>query len=261
MARRPDWPRQDLQDSIWKTHEGPLSALYDLMADVGQAVRRLPTGWQPRSDQKVVVLHLFVRSYKTTQAVHALFVNGFAQDAQSLLRGLTEGVIDLWYILRRPGVRGRQFAEYMVIGKRQWIRRMERNYPQWPIPDEIKAKAEANYRALIGRRPHYRELRLSWSEEGIAARAQEANCMNLYFYYALACQMLHTDPRSVHSYLRPDEGMDDGPSMPLAGDVKTIEVAYVCLLDAFNAANEVFRWRRGDMLKYYKRRFRQVFIH
>jgi len=259
MATRPKWPPEELRDAIWREHANGLCALYDLMADVGQAVRKLPAGWQPRSAQKVVVLHLFVRSYKTTQAIHTLFSNGFSQDAQSLLRGLTEGVIDLYYILRKPGMRARQFADFIVIGKKDWMRSMELAFPEWPIPPQVKKKVESEYSALLARRPDYKHLRRSWSSRGIAERAQDANCKNLYFYYALSCQMLHTDPRSVFSYLRVGEGMDDGPSMPLPAERRTLETAYVCLLDAFKAANEIFKWRRGDLVNEYKGRFRREF--
>ncbi|HEV8701825.1 MAG TPA: DUF5677 domain-containing protein [Candidatus Polarisedimenticolia bacterium] len=246
-------------EKIWEEHHQPLVALYDLMADVGQALRKLPEGWQPRSAQKVVVLHLFVRAYKTTQAAYTLFSSGFAQDAQSLLRGLTEGVIDMFYILRKPGTRGRQFADYIVIGKRDWMRRMEKAFHEYPIPPHVMKKVEAEYTALLSRRPNYKGLTRSWSSEGIAERARDGNCKNLYFYYVLACQMLHTDPRSVHSYLRVGEGMDDGPSMPTTEERKTLEIAYVCLLDAFNASNGVFKWHRGDLVKEYKGRFRREF--
>jgi hypothetical protein len=248
-----------LRDAIWKEHEQGLTALYDLSASVEQALQKLPAGWLPRSSQKVVVLHLFVRAFKTSQAVYTLFSSGFAQDAMSLLRGLTEGVIDLWFILRKPGIRGRQFADYMIIGKRDWMRRMTRAFPQWPLPPGVEQKAEADYAALLARRPNYKKLSKNWSSEGMAARAEASNCKNLYFYYVLSCQMLHADPRSVSSYLRPGVGMDDGPSMPLPGEEKTVEIAYVCLLDAFNAANEVFRWRKGDLVKRYARRFQREF--
>jgi uncharacterized protein DUF5677 len=259
MMDRPKWSSEELRDKIWREHQQALVAFYDLMADVGQALRKLPAGWQPRSAQKVVVLHLFVRAYKTSQAVHTLFLSGFAQDAQSLLRGLTEGVIDLFYILRKPGTRARQFADYIIIGKRDWMRRMERAFPEWPIPPQVLKKVGADYTALLARRPDYKDLSRSWSSKGIADRARDANCKNLYFYYVLACQMLHTDPRSVSSYLRVGEGMDDGPSIPPPEEKKTLEIAYVCLLDAFNAANGTFKWRRGDLVRRYSGRFRREF--
>jgi len=136
---------------------------------------------------------------------------------------------------------------------------MERSYPERPIPPRAKKKVEADYAALLARRPEYRRLGRSWTSEGVAERARDGNCRNLYFYYVLACQMLHADPRSVHSYLRVGEGTDDGPSMPTREERKTLEIAYVCLLDAFNAANGVFRWHRGDLVKEYKGRFRREF--
>jgi len=257
MTNRPNWPTDALRDAIWSEHAMGLLALYDLITDVGQAIRKLPPSWQPRSAQKVVVLHLFVRAYKTSQAIYTLFTSGFAQDAQSLLRGLTEGVIDLYYILGKPGTRARQFADYILIGKRDWMRRIGRAFPEWPVPAQLERKVEAEYSALLARRPDYKDLGRSWSSRGIAERARDANCKNLYFYYVLSCQMLHTDPRSVSAYLRVDEGIDDGPSMPLRGERETLEIAYVCLLDAFKAANEVFKWRRGDLVNEYKERLRR----
>jgi len=257
VTARPEWPPLALQKVIWNEHLKPLVLLYDLMADVGQAVRNLPRGWQPRSAQKVVVLHLFVRAYKTSQAIHVLFSNGFAQDAQSLLRGLTEGVIDLYYILQKPGQRARQFADYMLIGKRDWMRRMERAFPEMPIPTSITEKVENDYSRLLARRPHYRGLNKSWASEGIADRAKAAKCQLLYFYYVQSCQMLHTDPRSVSTYVREGEGIDDGPSIPTVDDERTLAIAYVCLLDAFKAANEVFKWRKGELVNRYKGRLKR----
>ncbi len=256
---RPQWPPDSLRDAIWDQHRSRLSALYDLMADIGQATRRLPRDWYPRSSQKVVVLHLFVRAYKTGQAVYTLYSSGFARDAWSLLRGLTEGVIDLYYILLKRGIHSRQFADYIAIGKHDWMKRMERAFPEWPIPPKVLNKVKADYDALLTRRPNYKGLTKSWTSEGIAKRAEKANCRYLYFYYVLACQMLHTDPRSVGAYLRVGEGMDDGPSMPEADDGKILETTYVCLLDGFKAANEVFRWRRGDLVTIHKRRFQREF--
>ena len=104
MNSRPSWPEGAIRDEVWKTHQQSLSGLFDLITVVGQAVHSLKAGWQPRSVQKIVVLYLFVRAFKTAQAIYVLFLNGFGQDAQSLLRGLTEGVIDLLYILQKPGL-------------------------------------------------------------------------------------------------------------------------------------------------------------
>jgi len=259
MASRPQWPPESLKDTVWQKHEPALSALYDLMAEVGQALRNLPAGAMPRSVQRVVVLHLFVRTYKSSQAIFCLYANGFSQDAQSLLRGLSEGVIDLWYILRRPGVRARQFADFWVIGHRDWVRRIEKTFPEWPVPRRVRARIESDYNELVERRPHYKRLSKNWSAESIATRAQEADCIYLYYYYLQACQMLHSDPRSVRSYLRPGEGIDDGPSLPSEANKKVIEVTYACLLDAFNAANYALKWRKGNLVKDAKRRFKREF--
>jgi len=44
VTARPEWPPVALQKVIWNKHLKPLVFLYDLMADVGQAVRNLPRG-------------------------------------------------------------------------------------------------------------------------------------------------------------------------------------------------------------------------
>jgi hypothetical protein len=219
----------------------------------------IPEGWTLRSAEKIAVLHLFARAFKTTQAILVLFSNGFSQDAQSMLRGLTEGVIDLLYILRKPGQRGRQFARYWKVGQRHWVKQMKRTFPEHEIPPERDELIEQEYRALIAAHPEYSDLTIKWTSVPIEKRAKEVDSKNLYFHYLLACQMLHPDPRSVSSYLRPGEGLDAGPRVPTGKEARTIEIAYVCLLDAFYAANKYFKWRRGDLANEYKERFRREF--
>lgn len=100
-----------------------------------------------------VILGLYTKAVKTFRAIHLLCVHGLCEDAQALLRTLSEILADIKYLAGEDKEdRARQYMDFIVIQDHKLIQATERNPGlRGMFPDETKALVQQRLASARGR--------------------------------------------------------------------------------------------------------------
>lgn len=131
--------------------ESTLSAKeYGVLLDIGDRLISLVLAMTGKGEVRLregelgfvaVVLGLYAKAVKTFRAIHLLCVHGLCEDAQALLRTLSEILADIKYLAKGDAqARARQYVDFIVIQDQKMIQATERNPGlRGMFPDETKA--------------------------------------------------------------------------------------------------------------------------
>lgn len=116
-----------------------------------------------------VVLGLYAKSVKTFRAIHLLCVHGLCEDAEILLRTLSEALANIKYLAKEDREdRTRQYLDFTVIQDQKLINSTEQNLQlQGMFPNEVKAIVGQRIEGAKARMPEeeFEKRYQAWPED------------------------------------------------------------------------------------------------
>jgi Family of unknown function (DUF5677) len=187
------------------------------------------------------VLFQFVKALKTTQAMGALFFNGFPEDAEVLLRVLVDqAIIVRWVHQKDSDERVQAYALFLaekLHGRLELVRKVVPDADLSRVPVERIESDYAEYLKL--------EKKLKW--RGLTSSAEKmaiASGMHTsYLFHFYGSDFVHSNPTIEASYVRSEDGatwFNTVATMPRAGLSLVIALQHLAFIaDAFNDVFEL----------------------
>jgi len=227
-----------------------------LAEDIAKDFRPIDDKDEAKNIYKILVLHLFNKSWRTFESIHLLCVHRLGQEAGILLRSFLEVVVNAIYISKAPSTRSILFAEYGYLEKMNF-RRAVREFQKFNPEDEwVKKIVSSEERdGIESDRKDYEKVksnypkRNSWSGKSIKEMAIESGMHLHYILYKMFCNVAHLSSMGTASYFTIDgrtiEFTADGDD-----DIHARwHTACVYFYSIMSLVNETFELRFDDRLK------------
>ncbi len=160
-----------------------------------------------------IVLGLFAKSVKTFRAIQLLCVHGLAEDAQILLRTLSETLANIRYLARGDREnRARQYADFTVIQDQKLINSTEQNPNlQGMFPNDTKALVRQRLQDAKARMPEHefekRYQASAWHGRKIEQVMRDVDMQSVYdLPFRLGSRAAHATDLFDHMYWSPETG-------------------------------------------------------
>lgn len=174
-----------------------------------------------------IVIASYIKAYKTTKSISMLLKNGFASDAQVLLRILIENFINLVYISRDPNRRSEMYFDSYLIWNKKMINILMNNKDLKKIgakiPLENREQIDKQYEEIIRKRKAKLKIPLwkkifgftkkynfkTWSGYSTEKMAKEVGLESFYdLPYRLASEVVHGQDLYRHLKFVDNENFD-----------------------------------------------------
>jgi len=188
----------------------------------------------------------FAKTFKTFSAVLLLIENKFIEDADTLLRGIFESLVNALYISQDPSKRARLFLEYDFVHRKKLLDIITERYK-----DEASLSKEIIEKRIEDRKDLLREYsrveanypdKGRWSGLSLEGMAQKVSLQEEYdFLYRYLSQRVHPSPSSIKFYIvyHPD-GIEVFPHPTDQELTRIMVAAIVYFIDILRLKNQVF---------------------
>jgi hypothetical protein len=162
------------------------------------------------------ILCFFAKAYKSFQAIHVLWKQGFAEDATTLLRSLFELMLQATWLDKSPAPRARRFMEHERVAQYLHYERLKKTGRNLELLKSLEKRTEqlatlkgdfdrfkSNF-ATGKKAKHFHE---HWWNGSIPSLAEwlGTDYQKQYEYlYWLMSGYVHSDAHSFHTYLMED---------------------------------------------------------
>lgn len=236
-------------ENVQKKFQEEIEALDAAIAAVHETASQIdgrPIGGMTRV-QYFTLFHV-VKALKTSQAIRSLFVNGFDEDAEALLRVMVEQAIRVrWVHAEDADGRVQAFAQYLHHQQFLRLEAVRQYLPEADLSKLPLEQIEAGHNAYVES-----EKAKKWKNLGSVEKI--AGQVNMTMSYELAYRrgsdMIHTNPIIEHDYV---DIVDNATvfnavaCMPDNGLAPVLTAHHLLLIaDIFN---EVFELEAGDALQ------------
>ncbi len=160
-----------------------------------------------------VVLGLYAKAVKTFRAIHLLCVHGLCEDAQALLRTLSEVLADIKYLAKEDQVnRAQQYLDFTVIQDQKMINATEQNPElRGMFPDAVRDIVQERIEDARRRMPEEEFKRRynsgAWHGRGIEEVMHDVGMQSAYdISFRLGSRAVHATDLFDHMDWDPERG-------------------------------------------------------
>jgi hypothetical protein len=236
--------------------EEQCNSLIRIAEDIARSFRPIDDKHAGNHIYKILVLHLFNKSWRTFESIHLLCVNRFGQEAAILLRSFLEVVVNAIYISKAPSTRSILFAEYGYLEKMSFRRAVLEFQNVNPKDEWVNRIVSSNdSEGVESDKKEYERVknnypkRNSWSGKSIKEMAIESGMHLHYILYKMFCNVAHFSSMGTASYFT-IEGGTIKFTADVDGDIHARwHTACVYLYSIMSLVNETFELRFDDRLK------------